>query len=724
MFESVSFIKPDIPFRKEDSLAPLFRRSFFYSGEGKKAVLSVCTLGLGRFYLNGKPVTEDIFNAPCSDYSKTLWYHTYDVTDFLQKGENVIAAICGNGWYNENMKTVWEQYLADWRDIPKLIMSLTVDGETLVTSDGEWKYTLSSPVTYNELRCGEHYDARLYDEDWNKVGYDDSAWEGVQLDKTPPTGVFRPCECEPIRECALYAPQKMHLLSGDRVIFDFGQNMSGYIRLRTCQEAGDKILLRYVERINEDFSLCYNHMDDPFFYPETPFQEDEFICNGEDFTYTPLFTYHGFRYVEVTGLKNPSLSNVVAVFVHQDIERRSHFECSDSLLNTLFEAGMMANLSNFFFMPTDCPTREKMGWMNDAQASAEQMLTNFHAERFLEKWEQDIFDAMRADGALPGIVPTAGWGYDWGNGPVSDGSLFEIPHRIYLHTGDDSLLKKAYPYFERYLAYLKEKTDENGEISFGLGDWACPDTEDHEAGLSAPFPNKLLLIKFLHIKKLAEERMGKDTADTAAWLEREIRDVKERYLTPDGECVIDQQTPVAMLICFGVYNDLEPLKRQLMRITEELDFHHYCGMVGIRYLYHALSLCGVPEYAYRIITAEGYPSYRNWVEQGMTTLFETWDGDYSRNHHMLSDVTSWMIKNILGIRQASDSVGFRRVELSPVFFEELNYAKGYVDTVKGRVSVSWEREEKKIYLTIDVAEGMTASYEGRLLGSGHYEFTK
>ncbi len=724
MFNTASFIKPNIPFVREDSLAPMFRKTFTYNGKIEKAELSVCALGFGYVYINGRKITEDLLAAPYSDYRKTLWYLTYDVTEFLREGENVVSVICGNGWYNENINTHWYQNKAEWRDMPKVILELSINGKVEVNTDSSWKYNINSPFTYNELRVGEHYDSRLYDEKWNRLDCDETDWDFVQLDTTPPKGVFRKCECEPIRECALYAPKKMFKVSDDKVIFDFGQNMSGYVKLRTNQAAGDKIILRHVEEINDDLTLNYNDMNNPFFYPESPFQESEFICCGKDFVYTPMFAYFGFRYVEVTGLKNPSLDNVTAAFVHQDVKTTSHFECSDHLLNALFDAGIKATWSNMHYHLTDCPTREKHGWFNDAQASADQILTNLDSKKFFVKWMQDIFDSMREDGRLPALAPTPDWiyesedGVDY-NGPVGEGALFEIPYRIYLHTGDDSMLKAAYPYFIRSLENFFNMMDENGDISYGLGDWAAPNPDTK---MDAVFPNKILIIKFLRIKKLTEELLGMDTSETEKTLEREICDAKRKYLTADGRCSIDRQTAVAMLIFFDIYDDIAPLKKQLKEMIEKAGFHHDCGMLGMRFLYHALSKCGLSDYAFRIITAVGPLTYRSWLEHGMTTMFEHWKCSDSKNHHMYSDVMTWMTKHILGIKQAEDSVGLKKVEIAPNFFDTLSYAKGHIDTVSGKVCVAWERAETGIRVMVDVPENMTVTYKGKTLPCGHHEF--
>ncbi len=717
-FENSFYIKPDEAFDKKSyAYAPMLRRRFCLKSKPKKAVLSVAGLGYGCYFLNEREVTEDKFIAPFGDYRKTVWYTTYDVTDKLVLGENIFAAMLGNGWYNEALGTAWDFDKAAWRDMPKLLLSLECDGEQALVSDGEWLYSMRSPVIFNQLREGEHFDARLYDPAWKSLDFNDSGWKRVRVDENPPTGVLRECTCEPIREICSLAPIAIRKIGAKRFVYDFGRNISGYAKLRVAQASGEKIILRFAEQVHaEDGTPRFNDMDNSHYYARGEFARDVFICSGKPFEWKPSFTYHGFRYVEVQGLEdeNALSETLTAIEVHQDVKVRSSFRSSNELMNRLFLLGQRATLSNIFYMPTDCPTREKLGWMNDAQSSCDQFLTDFALEGVLAKWWQDITDAMDERGMLPGIVPTAGWGYDWGNGPVSEGTLFEIPYRIYLHTGDDTLLKKGLPNFKRNLAYYDSQRDENGDILYGLDDWAAP-SEDK---VGCAFVNRVLYIKCLGITLLAAERCGEDTAALSAAYENEVRIAKERYLAEDGSCKIDKQTAVAMMIYFGLYDDIEPLGAQLRRLVEQKDFHHDCGMVGIRYLYIALNKAGLAEYAYRIVNASGYPSYRAWVEDGATTLYEYWDATTSKNHHMYSDFMSWMIKTVLGIAPCADAPGFRRVEIAPHFFEELSFAEGHCDTVRGRISVRWERRDGGVYVTVYAAEGIEAYLFGEKIPSG------
>lgn len=719
-FEKAVFVKPNEPFDKAScAYAPMLRRRFQIARLPKKAKLSVAGLGYGCYFLNEKEVTRDKFIAPFSDYRKTVWYTTYDVTDKLVVGENIFAVMLGNGWYNEAIGTAWDFDLAEWRDMPKLILSLECDGETVLVSDDGWLYSMHSPVIFNQLREGEHFDARLYDPKWKSLSYDDSAWKRVRIDDTPPKGSLRECTCEPIREIASLAPIEIRKIGVKRFVYDFGRNISGYAQISIKQNAGDTIVLRFAEQVHsEDGTLRLNDMDNPHYFARGEFARDLFICSENAIKWKPSFTYHGFRYVEVMGIeeKNARPEALTAIEVHQAVRTRSAFSCSDSLMNALFLLGQRATLSNLFYMPTDCPTREKLGWMNDAQASADQFLTDFEAEGVLSKWWVDITDAMTEEGMLPGIVPTPGWGYDWGNGPVSEGTLFEIPYRIYLHTGDDTLLRKGLPYFQKSLSFFDSRRDENGDILYGLDDWAAPCEANEKVGCA--FINRVLYIKCLGITLLSAKLCGEETTALEARYKTEVRTAKARYLSEDGTCKIDKQTAVAMMIYFDLYDDIAPLSAQLLRLVREKDFHHDCGMVGLRYLYLALNKAGLQECAYKIVHAKGFPSYSAWVEDGATTLYEYWDATTSKNHHMYSDFMSWMIKTVLGIAPSPSAPGFARVDIAPHFFKDLDFAEGYCDTVRGRVSVRWEREGESVRLTAFAAKGIEADLFGEKLPEG------
>ena len=695
----------------------MLRKTFTVKEKPKRAEIIMCPLGIGYGFINGERITEDLFTAPYGDYRKTLWCLKYDVTHLIKDGENVIAFILGNGFYNEDMKNVWNGEQAPWRDAPKLICELYFDGEPFVWSDESWRASDDTPYISNRLRCGAVYDARKHDKNWDKLTFDDSCWHFAQKDEKPPAGKFRLCECEGIREFEKISPVSVKKTGDKKYLFDFGQNMSGYLKIKICQPSGEKIFFRYAEEADENGSLIYSDMMKRFY--NCDFQTEVFICSGESEEWSNFFCYYGFRYVEAVGLDMSLHPEIYAVFVHQNVERRSEFSCSNEFLNKLFNCGIMSTYSNLFYMPTDCPTREKYGWMNDAQSSAEQILTDFKAERVLGKWNRDICDAMNEKGELPGIVPSHGWGYHWGNGPVSDGSLFEQAYRIYLHSGEKKYLTGNLKYFRKYLNMLKEKENEEGFIEYGLHDWANPD--NNEVLTPTELINAVYRVKFTNIAALAARLSGEDDMEFAREAERQKELIINKYITEDGKCTVSEQTAIAMILYHGVYESPQ-IKSQLKKCVEDKQFHHSCGMVGIRHLYQALNKCGLQEYAYKIVTAQGYPSYSLWLENGATTLWELWDCTESKNHHMYSDVLSWMIKTIGGISPDDNAATFEQIEVKPYYFKELSWAKTSYDSPVGIVRCEWKREEGKIILKIEAPNDRCVQYRGAYLKKGENIF--
>lgn len=718
--------------------AYVFRRAFRVGAGLQRATLSVCGVGYGYYYINGGCAAPDLFTAPVSDYRRTLWYNVYDVTDQLHAGENLLAAIVGNGFYNESMVNAWYSEKAAWRALSKFALQLELtyaDHTEVVVSDEDWLCSRdASPVRFNQLRSGERYDARL-GEAWRMPGFDDSAWTRARRAASP-GGVLRRCECEPIREQAVYPIREVFQNAAGNWVVDFGQNFSGYLRVRLAQEAGDVVTVRYAERLTSDGARDLKGMDAPRFYAQGEFQTDRFICSGETTQWSPRFAYHGFRFAEIEGLREkPSPETVEGVFVHQAIAARSTFDCSEETLCRLWHMARMATWSNLFYMPTDCPTREKYGWTNDAQASTEQMLQNYQIERLLEKWLQDIFDAMREDGKLPGIVPTHGWGFDWGDGPVSNGILFELPMQVYRYTDRFELLERAYPYFLRYLAFLEGQIDPaDGLIGYGLPDWAGPfEKADQPTPLKCS--DTLLTVKFCRMAAFTAEKLGdaQGLSRVRALEERLLAAFRRAFVAADGRCLAHAQTAVSMMIVLGVYDDLAPLRAQLRELLEEQGGHHNCGMLGMQYLYPALDKCGMQEEAYRVLTAKGFPSYTLWIEGGATALCERWNLSESENHHMYSCFTAWMNQTLVGLRLDRQVNAYKKAVIAPFFAPQLAHCSGRFDTVSGVYAIAWRRrEDGTVLLTADVPAGAQATLALRgwhvqggapdLLSGGHYEW--
>lgn len=715
----IKAVKDAPPFSDYDPI-PLFRKVIGIDEPIQRAELLVQSPGFGKFYINGCDVTKDLFISATSDYDKILWYNTYDVTDLLKEGRNVICAIAGNGFFNESFATAWDFDSAPWRDAPQILLCLRVNGKTVAVSDESWKTsTEHSHIIFSHIRSGEYVDMRKYDPLWMQTDYDDSDWHPVVLREKPVTAELRPICCQPIREHERIAPVSIRQAEDGAYLVDFGITISGYAEISLCEEAGREILFDYAEELFEDGKPKHNGMNSPKFYPVAPFQHNKLIASGKTDTFKPLFSYYGFRYLRIEGLtKAPSKDTLCAIFVHQDVERRSTFESGNDVINFIYRAGVHSTYSNLFWCLTDCPTREKMGWTNDAQASMEQVLINFDILPLLEKWFEDIKVSMFEDGSLHGTIPAPDWPWGHACGPVCDCILYEIPYRVYLYTGKTDMLTEGIPYFERYAAFLEKKLAEGHE--FILGDWMGGSAI--KSSVPKHFVADMYLLKAYDINALAHR-----VADTGCTVWEEKRNawrqtLVEKYIDDTGACTIFEQTVVAMLLEMDVGQTRDKLAEQLVAIMERDGYQLHSGMVGIQYIYHALSEIGRADIACRLLT-ETTPGYRSWYEKGESTLWEMWDGKDkgSHNHHMFSGVIAWFFRGLLGITPLEDAPGLARIELRPCVVPTLGYATGSMQTVRGRIDAEWHEENGKFVYTVTLPEGIEAIYRGKTLTCGTHQ---
>lgn len=698
--------------------APRFRKEFVLD-EVKCARIFVQSPGFAKYYINGRDITEDIFISAISDYDKILWYNEYEVTHLLRKGKNVISVICGNGFLNESFKSAWFYPDALWRDAPKFCLRLEIDGETAIVSDESWKCDREgSHIIFNHLRSGEYHDMRKKSDGWMQAGFDDGDWRPAIEKKEPVKGEFRPTECQPVRELEFTEPQSITKTEGGYLL-DFGVNMSGYIEARLSCEQGSEIIFRYAEEVDEKGYPKHNDMDNKYFFPESPFMVNKMIASGGDDAFKPLFSYHGFRYVLVEGLaETPSADSFTAFFIHQDVARRSQFESGNEIVNYIYNAGIRSTYSNMFWCLTDCPTREKLGWMNDAQASVEQTLINFDIIPLYEKWFEDIKASIFPDGSIHGTIPSPDW--PWGHkcGPVCGCMIYELPYKVYLYTGKTDMLISGIDIMERYALFLEGKCLEN--YNFILGDWLGNGSSPL---VPKEFVRDFYLIKALTVTVFAQDLAGKKNGLWREKLEKYTKEFKARYLDGQGRATVDSQCAVSMMIMSGLYDDKEILCRQLVDRVIADNLQLSCGMVGIQYIYDALSECGRGDLAYRLII-ETIPGYRSWFELGATTLWEKWDGlnTGSHNHHMFSGVIAWFDKSLLGIAPSVEHPAFEEIELKPVFIKELEFVKGSIDTVKGKIEAEWRYEDDRFVYCVKIPKGMTALFCGETLSEGENLF--
>ena len=425
------YLSPALQLRKEFTISKV-----------NGAICRICGLGLYKLYINGVEVGDEVLSPDFTDYNKRVFYFEYAVEKYLKEGKNVIAVRLGDGFYNQTTKDTWNFYAAPWRDNVRLAMELCVGEEVVLATDESWRVSSGGATYHSAIRTGEYYDARKED-GWKAVGYDDLFWKPAVL-MNAPQGALVKSPQPPVRECEILTPVSI-TNTADGCLVDFGKNIAGYVSISMRGERGEELSICYCERIkdgkpdNEHIGMFISDTD--------AFAVDKYIFAGEGVEkWKPQFVYHGFRYVYLTGIhRDVHKDEIVAHFIHTDFQRIGKFTSSDEQMNWIYQVGIQSFLSNYVGIPTDCPHREKNGWTGDAVNSAAYAVFNFDMVGAYQKWIDDMVDSQKENGQLPGIVPTCGWGYDWGSGPAWDCALFILPYELYRETGDITVLKTAYP---------------------------------------------------------------------------------------------------------------------------------------------------------------------------------------------------------------------------------------------------------------------------------------
>ena len=713
-----SFIKATEEFNdfEKHVPAPYIRKSFTADGECRGKLRIACC-GFYKLYFNGKDITRCYLAPYISNPKDIIYYDEYEVD--IDAGENVIGIMLGNGFMNNPGGAIWYFDKADFRGAPQVSLSLEYkDGgeDKELKTDGSFK-THESPVRSDDYRFGEYYDANYEIDGWNEKGFDDSGWQNA-IETRSPGGELRLCEADPVIEEKILKPVDIIKLDDGCYIYDFGESNAGLCRLHINGKPGQEVSMQHADLLKDgDINLKNVWFKRDNWENEFKIvHRDFYTCKGGEAEYIPFFEYHGFRYVKVWGLTEEQATPDLLTYIvfHSDLKTRGDFKCSNERVNKIQEAARRSDTSCCQWFPNDCPHREKHGWTADAALSCEQMLLNFEPERTYREWFHNIYKAQREDGALPGIVPTAGWGFDWGNGPGWDQVVITIPYYTYIYRGDKEFIGEAADCIARYMEYLPTKRDEKGLCHFGLGDWCHIDTGSPKAPL-----------------EVTDSILSKANADKAAFLFEQIgrneEAAKYRALAEDfkkcirenlvdfenmtvrGEC----QTSQSMGIFYNIFNEdeKEAAAKKLIEFVHKEDDKIDFGVLGSRVLFYVLSDYGENDLAYKMIERPDFPSWGNWIERGATTLWEEFHPDctYSANHHFWGTPSGWFISNIAGIRLNPTKTNVHEVVIKPAFIEDLTFAEGYHISPDGLIKSRWERKDGGVRLTLEIPENMKAT---------------
>ncbi len=703
--------------------APLLRKSFELKTLPQNAELLICGLGLYRVFINGTECTKGLLAPYINNPDHFLYYDKYDVTQLLQEGKNVIGITLGNGMLNPDSARIWDMDKAPYKAAPMAAFSIS-ENENIITDSSGGVKTADSACTFDDLRAGCFFDGRLFDPKWNTAELDDSSWDKA-ISVTPPKGKPILSKAEPIRVIAQNEAVSMragrltenfkvrgdfrgdqgHSFAPERdgFIFDFGTNSAGIFTAEISgAAAGTQISFQPVEVLNEKGEAWHLNM---YFLPDGYASRDIYICRGGVESFTPYFTYHGFRYLFVSGITEELAAKIkiTKLVCSSNVENAGRFNCSDEMLNKIFALAQNSLRSNLYYFCTDCPTREKNGWMGDAAITCEAMFLCYGVENTYREWLRNISAAQNNEGVIPAMVPTAGWGFRWGNGPAWDRNLPFLADAIIRFTGNTEHLEEACDSLVKYIKYIITRRNEDGLFKVGLGDWLQP-YRNYPDYTSTPIDltdTAVVRQICLMTEKLLLLADRKNEAEWVNGLAKSIEEsFKKHFICENGyETTVKTQTAGAIALLNGFY---APEKRekaaQVLAEMIERDGKMDVGILGCRILFFALSEYGYEDLAYRLITGPE-PSYARFVEDGLTALPETFDyrrrfprvADTSFNHPTFGCVIEWFISGICGIR-----FGNNEVTVKPCFPTALDFA----EAESRGVYSAWKREGDRIILTV------------------------
>lgn len=733
------FLKMD----KTDTGAPYLRRTFPLRGKVRSARLYICGLGYHEAFIEGKKVSENLLEPAFTKYDALSYYRVYDVTEHLPAaGPATLGVALGNGWYNCFTEDAWNIRQASWRAVPKLLCELYItyaDGtQDCICSDTGWK-TSPGPITFNSIRNGEWYDARLELPGWSESTYGADGWQDAELVRGA-GGVLRAAEMQPIRVMQELAPVNAYRTQEGHWIFDLGQNFAGKVRLTAYGPAGSEIVLRYCEDLTGDGQhVEQKHISG--FVRTGEFQTDKYIkkSDGPE-EWTPQFVYHGFRYVEAEGLPEELPGPcIMGLVMHTSFERTGHFECSDDTLMTIQRLCHWSSISNCQGVPTDCPHREKNAWTGDAGTVHDQLLLNYDAFLFLEKWLDDLCQSQRPNGSIPCVCPSTGWGYNWGNGPDWSMVLTTLPWALYEQTGDAAILARYYPFICRHFDFMSSMAVD-GIVNYGIGDWCAPfDGPAISVNMStfkAPvaltdtacyYRSARMLSKMSRVLGLDDPYLARSEEIRAALLrnfvDADTGEVAGACQTSDG--------------CVAFHHLLKPQEeaRLMERLAERIaqnGWHIDYGILGSKYVLNMLGEYGRTDVIYKMLTREDYPGYLYWVAHGCTTLAECWNLGGSHNHYMFSDVSAVFYRYFAGIRPDGDIPAYRSFLLAPALDLAIDTLSCSVESPHGTIFAGWKKDGDTVTFTAGVPFGTTARLRlpagvqapenGAMLDGGRHEF--
>jgi alpha-L-rhamnosidase len=686
--------------------AQYLRKDFNASKKISRACLYVTAQGHVEMHLNGKRVGNEYFTPGWTDYRKRIYYRTYDVTDMLSKGSNAIGAILGDGWFRGNISVKGQnQYGKKLRLLTQLQIDYKDGSTEIIASGPSWKASFG-PIILSDMFEGETYDARKEIPGWDKAGYNDKDWSAVNTGSEIEP-LIQAYPSVPVRVTQELPTVKLTEPKPDTYVFDLGQNFSGWARLKVKGKPGDKVNMQFAEMLNADGTVYADNL-------RSARAADNYILKGGgEEIFEPHFTFHGFRYVQLTGLtEKPTPKTITGIVIHSDMPMTSSFECSNPMLNQLYSNTLWGQRSNYLEIPTDCPQRdERLGWTGDTQVFVRTGTYNQDAAAFFTKWNIDLMDTQNAAGTFGQQAPVF---HGYGSPAWADAGVI-CPWTIYKVYGDVRMIEKHYDAMAKFIDYCRSKglTGPGG----GYGDWLAIGSKTPKEIISAAYfgYTTSLMVEIAQALGKTEDvkKYRKLFDDICANFQKE-------FVQPDGKITDESQTSYCLALHYNLLTDKQRTQAatHLVDRIKAKDYHLSVGFVGVSILLPTLTEIGRSDLAYRLIQNTTYPSWGYSIEQGATTIWERWNsytkkdgfgnaGMNSFNHYAYGACGEWMFASMLGIE--TDGAGFKKIIMKPELGEGITWAKGHYDSIHGRISSDWKRDQKTFQWKITVPANTTAT---------------
>lgn len=695
----------------------ILRRSFKPWKTIKKAELRICGLGFYELTINNKKVGDAEFAPLWSDYDKSIFYNLYDITSYLQLGDNEIRVLLGNGFYNEQGGRYHKLRISFGPPTLKFFLYVIYeDGmRERLLSDESWEWT-PSPIVFNSIYGGEDYDARI----------EPTGWKPVVIQEAP-KGLLRKQIAKPVKIMEQF-PVKKTLRKDSLMVLDMGQNLAGYPEITVSGKPGQYLKITPAETLTPEGLCNQKQTGRPHYYT--------YILKGEGKeTWHPRFSYYSYRYLQIEG-DIKVLKDIKSCFIYNSAQRIGEFECSNPLINDTHKLIDRAIRSNWQAVWTDCPAREKLGWLEQDWLNGEALVYNYDAQSMIEQTMQNIVDAQHEDGSMPEIAPeytqfTGSWARPFQESPEWGGAIIALPMLYWQHYGDLSLAREYYEPMKRYINYLASQ-DSAYILKMGLGDWY--DYGPGRAGFSQNTPMPLVATAhyyqwMCYMYVLAKQLGKRDEAyafnqraeNIRQAFNREFYDAKRKTYGTGSQCSL----------ALPLYLKLVPEKDYqavLANLVKDIHAHGdrlTTGDVGNRYLFYTLVKNGHRELLYKMLNHYDVPGYGYQIKKGQTTLTEQWNPDHgaSMNHFMMAHIENLLIPDLLGIQRHGDLI-----EIAPHPVGDLTWCKGSTMSAQGKVSVSWKIKKDKFIMDIDIPEGgfadvyMPYSDRAESIQGGHHHF--